>query len=65
MKIKEGRTNDMENNVTYSTKQLIEELSKRQGVKMITTEPCQKFSIDAETEGITGEGPAVILVVTI
>jgi hypothetical protein len=60
-----GGTKLMESNATYSTKQLIEELSNRKGVRMITTEPYQKFSIDAETEGIAGEGPAVILVVTV
>jgi hypothetical protein len=29
----------VENNINYSTKQLVEELSKRPGVKKITAEP--------------------------
>jgi hypothetical protein len=54
----------MEQNAHYSTKQLVEELLRRDGVKVITAEPNQKYSIDAETEGVTDTGPAIILVIT-
>jgi len=55
----------MEKNTTYSTEQLIEELSKRTGVEKITAEPSKEFSASTEDCGINGKGPAVILVVTI
>ncbi len=54
----------METNINYSTRELVEELASRTGVKKITAEPERKYSVDAETVGLSGEGPAVILVVT-
>jgi hypothetical protein len=52
-------------NCVFTTKQLVEELSRRTGVKMITADPHQKYSLDAGTSGINGEGPAVILIITL
>lgn len=54
----------VETNINYSTRELVEELASRTGVKKITAEPERKYSVDAETVGLSGEGPAVILVVT-
>ena len=41
----------------YSTRELVEELSGRDGVKVTTVKPQQNTQID-------GDGPAIVLVVT-
>jgi len=46
------------------TCQLVEELSGREGVKKITADPYQPYSVACEAEQVSDTGPAVILVVT-
>lgn len=45
----------------FSTKELVEELSKREAVEKITAEPYEKYSITVGEQKINDEGPAVIL----
>lgn len=45
-----------------STKQLTDELSKREGVQTVTVEAHQEFKITAGREVISLTGPAVILI---
>lgn len=44
-----------------STKELAEELSKREAVEMITVEPYEEYSITAGEHKINEAGPVVIL----
>jgi len=43
-----------------STKELVEELSKREAVEMITVEPYEEYSITAGEHKINEAGPVVI-----
>lgn len=45
----------------FSTKELVEELSKREAVEKITAEPYQKYKFVVEDEDFSGSGPVVIL----
>jgi hypothetical protein len=56
----------MEELKNVSTRDLAEELRKREAVKEITAEPYQAFEVSVDgnrVEGIPVSGPAVILVV--
>ncbi len=44
-----------------STKELVEELSKREAVETISVKPYEKYSIEANGEKHDDEGPVVIL----
>lgn len=44
-----------------STRELVEELSKREAVETICVKPYEKFALEANGEKIEGEGPVVIL----
>lgn len=44
-----------------TTKELAEELSKREAVEMITVEPYEEYSITAGEHKINEAGPVVIL----
>ncbi|VUG07068.1 hypothetical protein PPOLYM_03476 [Paenibacillus polymyxa] len=48
--------------MNQSTKNLSEELSKREGVEVITVEPHQEFKITVGQQEETFTGPAVILI---
>lgn len=45
----------------FSTKELVEELSKREAVEKITVEPYEQYSITVEEQKANVEGPVVIL----
>lgn len=45
----------------FSTKELVEELSKREAVEKITVEPYKPYSISVGEQKINDEGPIVIL----
>ena len=44
-----------------STRELMEELSKREAVETICVKPYEKYAIEANDEKTEGEGPVVIL----
>ena len=44
-----------------STRELVEELSKREAVETISVKPYEKYSIEANGEKHDDEGPVVIL----
>ena len=44
-----------------STKDLVEELSKREAVEKIMVEPYKPYEIVTENQRMTEEGPAVLL----
>lgn len=44
-----------------STRELVEELSKREAVETVCVKPYEKYSIEANGEKTTDEGPVVIL----
>lgn len=44
-----------------STKDLVEELSKREAVEKITVEPYKTYEIVTENQRMAEEGPAVLL----
>lgn len=48
----------------YSTKELSEELSRREGVRVVNFEPHEPFRVwdDTNDEGIKCTGPATILI---
>ncbi|MCP3807147.1 BC1881 family protein [Paenibacillus sp. Lou8.1] len=48
--------------MNQSTKNLSEELSKREGVEVITVEPHKEFKITVGQQEETFTGPAVILI---
>lgn len=45
----------------FSTKELVEELSKREAVEKIAVGPYQKYKFFVEDEDFSGSGPVVIL----
>lgn len=45
----------------FSTKELVEELSKREAVEKITVEPYKKYSMTVGEQKINDKGPVVIL----
>lgn len=45
----------------FSTKELVEELSKREAVEKIIVEPYEKYSITVGEQKINDKGPVVIL----
>lgn len=45
----------------YSTRELVEELAKREAVETVTVAPYQTYQITIGDHIITDEGPAVIL----
>lgn len=46
---------------SFSTKELVEELSKREAVEKIIVEPYEKYSITVGEQKINDKGPVVIL----
>lgn len=44
-----------------STKELVEELEKREGVELLSVEPYEPYSITANGQTIRDGGPVVIL----
>ena len=48
----------------FTTKELVEELINRQGIKGITVDPYEEYSISTEKHHIGNTGPAVILEIT-
>ena len=44
-----------------STRELVDELSKREAVETICVKPYEKYVIEANGEKLADEGPAVIL----
>ena len=44
-----------------STKKLVEELAKREGVELLSVEPYEPYSIIAGGQTVNGGGPVVIL----
>jgi len=46
------------------TKELVEELSKREAVHKFLVGPYEKFGVTTVSEGMYETGPAVILVIT-
>ena len=47
----------------FSTNELVNELTKREGVRMVSAEPYQLYSITAGGKEIKDDGPAVILII--
>lgn len=45
----------------FSTKELVEELSKREAVEKITVKPYEEYSITVGEQKTNDEGPVVIL----
>ena len=44
-----------------STKKLVEELAKREGVELLSVEPYEPYSITAGRQTVNDSGPVVIL----
>jgi hypothetical protein len=49
----------------YSTEELVNELKQRDGIKVMTTEPNDSYSISTENFGINAKGSATILIITV
>lgn len=47
----------------FSTNELVNELAKREGVRTLSAEPYQLYSITAGGKEIKDDGPAVILII--
>lgn len=45
----------------FSTKELVEELSKREAVEKIAVKPYEEYSMTVGEQKTNGEGPVVIL----
>lgn len=47
----------------YTTRELVEELKKREGVEHVQCQPYEDYAISSNTAMLNDTGPAVILVV--
>lgn len=53
---------NMNNLKNYSTKELQEELSKREGIKTMQVEPYEEYKVSNAKEGIISSGPVIITI---
>lgn len=47
---------------SYSTKELSEELEKREGITKLVIEPYESYRIIGKREGVSKTGPAIIII---